>query len=210
MGNLYVIRHGQTTCNQDGIIQGPRVDSDLSQMGHDQSDALADAFAESDLDAIYASPMRRARQTANHIIRARHGQVATRIVPEMYEVDYGRLCGQQLMDVQETIHEVLDAWQGGRSDHPFPGGESALLAQLRVRATAARLRAEALERDIALIGHGRINRILVATLLGRTMSELEGLPQDNANITHLEVGEAVSLRRVNDTSHLDDVDPAFS
>lgn len=210
MGNLYVIRHGQTTCNADGIIQGPRIDSELSEAGHAQADALGAAFQESELDAVYVSPLHRARQTARHLLDARPGRIDARIVPEMYEVDYGHLCGRTVDESRDTIIDVLDAWQMGRPDEPFPGGESALLAQLRVRATAARLRAEALERDLALIAHGRINRILVATLLGRSLSELESLPQDNANITHLDIGESVELRRVNDTAHLDELDPAFS
>ncbi len=210
MGDLYVIRHGETTCNKEGIIQGPRIDGLLSDRGHAQAASLGAAFEETNLDAIYVSPMRRARQTAQHMVDARPGNGGTRLLTEMYEVDYGQLCGQTLDAARDTIAHVLDAWSGGFPQEPFPGGESALLAQLRVRAVAARLRAEAADRDLAIVAHGRINRILVATMLGRSLAELESLPQDNANITHLEVGDNVSLRRVNDVSHLDTLDPAFS
>ncbi len=210
MGDLYVIRHGQTDCNQDGIIQGPRIDSVLSETGHAQAQALASAFEETGLDAVYVSPLRRARQTAHHLLAGQPDAVSGRLIPEMYEVDYGKLCGQQVDAVQDTISEVLGAWKSGFPDHPFPGGESALLAQLRVRAIAARLLEEARGRSLAVVAHGRINRILVATLLGRALTELESLPQDNANITHLRIGDAVQLARINDTSHLDQVDPAFS
>lgn len=204
MGNLYLVRHGQTTCNADGIIQGPRVDSDLSAAGRAQAAALGDAFGETALDAVFTSPLRRARETAAALVATHEADLVARVVPEMYEMDYGALCGQRMDDVQDQITHILDAWSMGFTSEAFPDGESPVLTQHRVRRFAQGLREAAARRDVAIVAHGRVNRILVATLTGAALSELERFPQDNANITHLAVdGDGVRAVRINDTSHLD-------
>lgn len=203
MGNLYVIRHGQTTCNADRIIQGPRIDSLLSDTGERQAAALGGAFAETELDGLYVSPLTRARQTAGALLDAHPGRLPSSIVPELYEMDYGAWCGRSLDDVADELAQLLDAWRMGFVDRPTPGGESPVLAQHRVRLFANRLLAEARDRDIAVVAHGRINRVLLATLTQTALQEMGRFPQDNCNITHLRVGaDGIAVGRINDTMHL--------
>ncbi len=211
MGNLYVIRHGQTTFNADAVIQGPRVDSELSELGHRQAAALAEAFLETPLDGVYTSPLRRARQTALAMMSPRRDAVTGKVVPELYEMDYGTFCGQPLAEVEEEVRQILDAWSMGFVDKAFPGGESPILAQHRIRSIATSLMMEALQRDIAVVAHGRINRVLLATMTGTPLNEQGRFPQDNANINHVEVDlDGAHLRRVNDVTHLESVVGAFS
>lgn len=211
MGELYLMRHGQTTCNADGIIQGPRVDSELSSEGHAQADALAQAFVATELDAIYSSPLGRARQTAGTISDAQPENPGARIVPEMYEMDYGSFCGRRIDDVRDDISQILDAWQMGFIHQAFPEGESPVVTQHRIRRFAARLRDHALDADVAVVAHGRVNRILTATLVETSLAELERFPQDNANITHMTISlDGVELKRINDTTHLSQTSASFS
>lgn len=203
MSHVYIIRHGQTTCNEQEIIQGPRVDGGLSPSGERQVAALAEAFQETPVAALYASPMRRTRATAQAILDAHAGRLGLQVVPEYYEMDFGTLCGQSLPEVQDVMDEVVDAWSLGFVDRAFPGGESPILVQHRIRAFAHRLRDQAPGGDIAVVGHGRVNRILLAMLLGTPLTDLAGYGQANANITHLEYGDGrFRVRRLNDTSHL--------
>ena len=201
MGNLYVVRHGQTRSNAEGVIQGPRLDSGLSELGQQQAAALAEAFAETPLDALYVSPMQRARDTAHALVQ-HQDDVAPQVVPEMYELDYGALCGQRLLDVEAEMGQVFDAWRLGFLDQRFPGGESANVAHGRVRAMAATLLARAQHEDVAVVAHGRINRILLAALTGAPLSDQDRFPQDNACISHVEVASGLVVHRLNDTSHL--------
>ncbi len=211
MGHLYLVRHGQTTCNAQHIIQGPRVDSELSDLGNRQAQALGSAFERTPLGAVFTSPLQRARQTTHAMLGLHRQALAPEVVPEMYELDYGALCGRPLPEVQDQVDQVMDAWGLGFMDTPFPGGESATVARLRVQAFAHRLRAEASRCDVAVVAHGRINRVLATTLLGLPLTEMRRFPQDNANITHLEVSEdGWEVRRVNDTSHLQDATSSSS
>ena len=223
MGRIYLVRHGQTTANARQVLQGPRIDSDLSELGQRQASSVADALAGVPLQAVYTSPLARARQTAEAVVR-RHARtapgehekasasLAVQVVPELYEMDYGAFVGQDYGSIRAEMDQVLDAWRMGFVDQPFPGGESALLAQHRIRPFAARLVEQAEEgREVAVVAHGRINRVLLATVTGAGLQRLEEFPQSNASITELEVrqGRAV-VRRLNDTSHLGVASDAFS
>jgi broad specificity phosphatase PhoE len=219
MGRIYLVRHGQTTANAQEIIQGPRIDAELSELGLRQATSVAEALAREPIQAVYTSPLTRARQTAEALVQ-RHasaargdakGGLAVQVVPELYEMDYGRFIGQGYAAIRDEMDQVLDAWRMGFVDQPFPGGESALLAQHRIRPFATRLVALAGSSDVAVVAHGRINRVLLATVTGAGLQRLEEFPQSNAAITEVEVeaGRAV-VRRLNDTSHLSLASDAFS
>jgi broad specificity phosphatase PhoE len=214
MGRIFLVRHGQTTANAQQVIQGPRIDAELSELGHRQAHSVAEALAREPLAALYTSPLRRARQTAEAVANrhpGRGGHLAVQVVPELYEMDYGQFIGQGYDACRADMDQVLDAWRMGFVDEPFPGGESALLAQHRIRPFAQRLVQRARDADVAAVAHGRINRILVATLTGAGLQRLEEFPQSNAAITELHVdGDGARLERLNDTSHLSLSSDAFS
>jgi len=212
MGRIYLVRHGQSAANAQEVIQGPRIDAELSELGRRQAASVAEALATVPLQAVYTSPLARARQTAQAVadVHARQPAhearqaVAVQVVPELYEMDYGRFVGQGYGAIKDEMEQVLDAWRLGFVETPFPGGESALLAQHRIRPFAQRLVQQAdAGRELAVVAHGRINRVLLATVTGAGLQRLEEFPQSNAAITELAVeGGHVAVRRLNDTSHL--------
>lgn len=215
MGTIWLLRHGQTTANADQVIQGPRIDAPLSTLGQRQADSLGRALSGEPLAALYSSPLLRARDTAgavarHHRPRAAPGQLAVQVVPELYELDYGAFVGQRLPSIRDEMDQVFDAWRLGYVDEPFPGGESALLAQTRIRPFANRLLEHARHQDVAVVAHGRINRVLIATLTGAGLTRLEDFPQSNACINELGVEGVVTLRRLNDTKHLDKATESYS
>jgi broad specificity phosphatase PhoE len=214
VGRIYLLRHGQTVANRDRIIQGPRIDSGLSELGRQQAAALGRALAAAPLGAVYSSPLVRARDTAAAIVQAHGasagGHLAVQVAPEIYEIDYGDFIGQRYDEIADDMEQVLDAWRLGFVDQPFPGGESAMLAQHRVRPFTHRLLDQAAGSDVAVVGHGRINRVLIATLTGSGLTTLEEYPQSNASITELDVAGSVTVLRLNDTAHLHMATDAFS
>lgn len=228
MGQIYVVRHGQTVANRDRTIQGPRIDAELSDLGLQQAGSLGQAMSGLPLGALFCSPLLRARQTANAVATAHHSRtsaaseaeaetvaapqaLAPQVVPELYEMDYGAFTGRTYDDVADEMEQVLDAWRMGFVDQPFPGGESPVLAQHRLRPFLLRLAEQARSSDVAVVAHGRINRVLIASLTGAGLTRLEEFPQSNASITQLEVvPPKVLVRRLNDTSHLSLASDAFS
>lgn len=59
---LFLVRHGQTDANANGIVQG-WLDTDLNELGQAQAQDAAESF-DTEIDVIYASDLRRATQTA--------------------------------------------------------------------------------------------------------------------------------------------------
>lgn len=200
MPHAYVIRHGETTCNADGIIQGPRIDSQLSARGHAQAAALGDAFRQTHVDEVIVSPLQRARDTAQGLAGGRG--IPVEVAPELYELDFGHHCGQAYESVREDIAQVVDAWGMGFYDEAFPGGESPALAQHRVRPLAEAVHKRVEREDVAIVAHGRINRILLGLLTGLGLRSMGEFPQANGAITHLEWAPQATVRRRNDVSHL--------
>jgi broad specificity phosphatase PhoE len=159
--------------------------------------------------------MVRARQTAEVVVNGRGSatkSLAIQVVPELYEMDYGSFVGRRYEDIEGEMDQVLDAWKLGFTDQSFPGGESPVLAQHRIRPFVQRVleQARGEDGDVAIVGHGRINRVLIATLTGAGLTRLEEFPQSNASITELAVEGDVRVHRLNDTAHLPIATDAFS
>jgi len=83
---LLLVRHGETDWNADGRLQG-HTDRPLSDFGRRQARQLAEELAEEKLDAIYASDLSRARETAE-IVGVRLG-LGVVIDPGLREKDWG-------------------------------------------------------------------------------------------------------------------------
>ena len=88
MIRIYIARHGETTWNVEGRIQG-RSDPELSPKGHAQSLALHDQLKNRPISAIYASTLKRSVSTAQPI--ASHFVLSIQEQSELYEIAFGIL-----------------------------------------------------------------------------------------------------------------------
>lgn len=66
---ILIVRHGETDCNVQGIIQG-QLETDLNAVGREQARRVAKTLAAEHIDEVYASPLRRAHDTADAIVAA--------------------------------------------------------------------------------------------------------------------------------------------
>jgi broad specificity phosphatase PhoE len=66
---LLIVRHGETDCNVQGIIQG-QLDTDLNPVGRKQAEYVGAALSSESIDEVYTSPLRRAKDTADAIVSA--------------------------------------------------------------------------------------------------------------------------------------------
>ena len=110
---LYIFRHGQTDGNVRNIVQGAGVDIELNETGRRQAERLAAELKGEGLDVIYASPMKRADETAR-IVAAAAG-VPVIPMPGLEEVHFGEAEGMlsdeakdKYKDVFSIIHDTSD------------------------------------------------------------------------------------------------------
>jgi alpha-ribazole phosphatase len=174
---LYLIRHAEVEHAAEGRFFG-HTDVGLSATGRLQAEALAGRLAPEPIDAVYASDLARARQSAAPLAAARG--LAPVEVPALREMAMGEWEGLTFREIQAREPEALGRWLANLATFPFPGGES--LEQLRARVMPA-LR-EILERHaggrVALVAHGGPNRVILAEALGMPLQYLLRLAQDYA------------------------------
>jgi len=198
---LYCIRHGETTYNAEGRIQG-QFDSVLSPLGQKQSLAIARALRDAPIEAVFASPLQRAYQTAQPLAQAL--DVELRTDDRLKELHAGIFQTLLPSEMLERYPAETARWKSHDPDFQIPGGESR--RQLMHRGAAAlEAVAECGVRMAAVVAHGG--------LLTAAFKQLLGVPADrspfilyNGSISVLEFGEQVRLLELNRIDHLRDPD----
>jgi broad specificity phosphatase PhoE len=174
---VYLARHGEVLHAAEGRFFG-HTDVALSPAGLLQAAALGERLSGEPIEAVYASDLLRARQSAAPLAAARGTDVVA--VPPLREMDMGRWEGLTFAEIQAREPELCDRWLADPFAMPFPDGEG--LPDLRARAVPA-LR-KVVERHaggrIAVIAHGGTNRVILAEALGLPLGNIFRLGQDYA------------------------------
>ena len=99
---LLLVRHGETDWNAEGKLQG-HTDRPLNDYGRRQAQALADRLVDEDIDALYASDLSRARETAE-ILGETLG-LAVDVDPDLREKNWGSWEG---LTSEERLHVAYE------------------------------------------------------------------------------------------------------
>ena len=118
---LYAVRHGETEWNALGRYQG-YLNSDLTERGIRQAEALATGLEGRGIGAIYSSDLKRAAATAQHAANILGLEVE--IDSRLRERNLGILQGNTRKEFAATHPEVFDKYRNGGPDYAVPGGES--------------------------------------------------------------------------------------
>lgn len=160
MSELILIRHGETEWSRTGQLGG-RTDLPMTGAGVAAGRALAASLAGRHWAAAVSSPLSRAVQMAGLI-----GLPGVQPDPDLLEWDYGGYEGR----TEEQIREVAPGWDlwrdgvtPGGDDHP---GETLQQVAARADAVLARVKPLLAAGDVALVGHGHLQRVLAARWLG--------------------------------------------
>jgi broad specificity phosphatase PhoE len=179
---ILLARHGETDDNAPPTrVMGHR-DPPLNERGREQARALARAVADEGLAALWTSPLRRARETAE-IVGAAVGLQA-RVDDRLAESRRGSWEGRLLTDIERDEPEAWAAWARGGADFRFPGGESLGEHQERVLAALADV---ALGPQPALvISHGGTIRAAAASRRPGNLDGYHEFDVPNATLIRLE------------------------
>ncbi|HEY0175289.1 MAG TPA: histidine phosphatase family protein, partial [Pedobacter sp.] len=111
---LYIIRHGETELNKQGIIQGRGIDSDLNDTGRAQAAAFYEHYKNLPFNKVYTSALRRTQQTVKGFIDAgfpweKH--------PELDELAWGEMEGKHTSEnAVGAFKDMTEKWQAGEYD----------------------------------------------------------------------------------------------
>jgi len=159
MGELIVLRHGETEWSRQGRHTG-RTDLPLTPAGEVAATALAPALAARPVRATFTSPARRAVATA-----ALAGLTGAKEDPDLQEWDYGGYEGRTSAEIQAERpgwYLWRDGVIPGDAGHP---GETIARVAARADAVLGRVRPLLAQGDVALVSHGHLLRVLTARWL---------------------------------------------
>jgi probable phosphoglycerate mutase len=184
---IWYVRHGHNRANQTRELSHKTVDYPLTELGVTQATVLASRLAScTPLAAIYASPLRRAAQTAR-IIAARTGCCVV-VTEELRELNVGELDGRCDEGAWAIYEQVLADWCAGHHDSAFPGGEDYRQMTKRLRALMDKAICHPDGSRVLIVGHGGIIRAAIPALCPGTPMPVTDLP--NCGIAELTLGPA--------------------
>jgi broad specificity phosphatase PhoE len=200
---MFLLRHGATDNNVavPPRLQGRRTDPGLSAEGRRQSAETADCLASWPIRAVYASPLRRAQETAAAI--ALPHRLAVIACPALTECDVGLwegLTWQAIAAAHPADHARFIA---DPAAHPYLGGESLTDVRHRAQPALDALLAEHAGQAIVVVAHNVVNRAYLAGHLGLPLAAARGIAQANCGINVLRRREGqTKLLTVNSQFHL--------
>eukprot|EP01025_Chloroclados_australasicus_P029020 TRINITY_DN2882_c0_g3_i1.p2 TRINITY_DN2882_c0_g3~~TRINITY_DN2882_c0_g3_i1.p2 ORF type:complete len:352 (-),score=28.12 TRINITY_DN2882_c0_g3_i1:533-1456(-) len=199
--HIVIVRHGQTTWNLEGRIQGSSDESHLTELGMQQAERCRDALSQQHFDNCFSSPISRARSAAKIMWEERKGSIV--YLETLKEANLGFLQGMLNEVALVECPEVYRAWRETPAsfhiDNHFPVLD--VFAQAR-KAWVQILEAEGSSHLV--VTHKSILRALLCTALGLPPSAFRAIDCHNGGINIFKVnkrGEAM-LTNLNMTAHM--------
>ncbi|HEX2313874.1 MAG TPA: histidine phosphatase family protein [Thermomonospora sp.] len=157
---LYLVRHGETVWHAENRYAGVS-DVALTERGHDQAARLSIWAEKTGVDAVWASPLTRARETAAPAARALGLPVT--VDEGLAELSFGMAEGRTLAELPP---DLVAAFRADPVDGAFPGAEDPRRAAARGSAALRRIAARHEGRRVLVVAHNTLLRLVLCELLG--------------------------------------------
>jgi probable phosphomutase (TIGR03848 family) len=177
---ILLVRHGQTPTTGK-VLPGRAKGLHLAEQGREQANIAAARIGELKVDAVYSSPLERAKETAAPISAALG--LTTKIDRGLFECDFGDWTGKELKKLAK-----LPEWQTVQrapSTFRFPNGESFTEMQTRMVSTLDRLRRQHPGGTIVCVSHADTIKAAVAHALGTHIDLFQRIVISPASVSAL-------------------------
>lgn len=174
---LFVARHGQTAWNIQNKVCSV-TDVALTEQGKQQAAALAELVQQRGIDFILCSPLGRARETAE--IVAQKCGIPLQAEPLLMEQNYGIFEGADRANPDFLANKRNFAFR-------YPQGESVLQVACRVYRLLDSLKQRYPDKNILLVSHGGVCRIIHTYFVDMTNEEFFGYTAENGKLTEYEL-----------------------
>jgi broad specificity phosphatase PhoE len=161
---IHLVRHGTTLLNRQNRYRGRR-DVALDQGGWDDAWGAARELADTDVAAVYSSPLRRARDTAR-IVADVAGVATVEDLPGLVNLEYGAWEGLTSDEAADRDPELFHRYQTYASDAFCPDGERLDDAAARVMLSLRLIAALHPGRSVAAVSHAAMVRLAIAATTG--------------------------------------------
>ncbi|MEL6938515.1 MAG: histidine phosphatase family protein [Cyanobacteria bacterium J06598_1] len=216
---VVIVRHGQSTSNAQRIIQGHHDTAVLTELGEAQAQKVGQTLDGLSVDAVYASPLKRARRTCELIVETIGKTGATmpeiQITDQIKEIHLPLWESKSFDEVEATYPEMYKAWRHDPKAFKMPvpnedGTTTDFYPAREIWQRATQFWQTVLEKHagqtVLLVGHSAINRALVGSAIGLGPESLNSMGQSNCaiNVLNFTGGweDGVQLESLNLTSHM--------
>jgi alpha-ribazole phosphatase len=180
---VYLIRHGAVGEEWNDRVYG-QMDVPLSEKGRSQADALSERMADMSLDAVYASDLSRAVETAARVARAHDLSVET--VSALREASFGHWQGVEWSDILDRFADEVRARQSDVAGAKMEDGESLVELQSRVMPAVGEIVKRHRGESVAIATHGGVTRVVIADALGLDLAACIRIEQSHCCLNKLD------------------------
>ncbi|GAA4794025.1 histidine phosphatase family protein [Olivibacter ginsenosidimutans] len=174
---FYIIRHGETDLNKQGIVQGRGVNTPLNAYGKQQAHAFYEAYKGIGFDKIYTSTLQRTHQTVAEFMA---DGIPYEQLEGLDEISWGIYEGKVQSDTIITgFNSITQQWSEGKLEVSVAEGENPLTVQERQKKALNYMLSKKDERKVLVCMHGRAMRIFLCLLINKPLSEMDDFPHMN-------------------------------
>lgn len=198
---LYIVRHGQTDLNKQGIVQGRGMNTDLNAEGRIQAGMFYESYKHVAFDKIYISELKRTQQSIQQFIDA---GIPYQKLAGLDELAWGIHEGQaSTPDTKAAFLKLMRDWTSGKLDSKFERGESPNEVQARQKEALNIIMSHPEEENVLICMHGRAMRLFLCLLTGKPLTEMETFPHQNLVLYKVTYdGSEFQIAEFNNAIHL--------
>ena len=198
---LYIVRHGQTDLNKQGIVQGRGKDTDLNDEGRRQASQFYEAYKSVPFDKIYISELKRTQQSIQQFIDL---GIPYQKLAGLDELAWGVYEGQPATTENKAAFlDLMRNWLDGNLDVKFEGGESPNEVKERQLQALETIMAHTEEKNVLICMHGRALRLLMCVLTGLPLTQMDSFPHQNLVLYKVTYdGSKFTIVEANNALHL--------
>lgn len=156
------VRHGESEANRANIIVSHQGDPDLTEEGRAEAQQVAAYWANRSLSAVYASPLKRTRETAHAFLR---GSLKVQVDDRLHEIALGRWDGMTIPDIEARDGERYHQWKYDPELGAPDGGEPLSAVAQRVQDFLTDVRSREPEGLVVAVTHSDCLKALVLSVL---------------------------------------------
>ena len=212
---LVLVRHGLSTFNSKGLVQGRTDNSILTDEGYEQALKAGKALSKINFDKIYSSPLVRAAETARTIKNSFNKEKEIIFDNNLLEVDLGEWSGLKIDEIKNKFPEIYSIWKNDPENLILERSENKTFKPIQELFHQVANFMEGILRtylnkenvNILVVGHNAILRCLILSLLGKPSKGFRKIRLENASFSILNISShgksfKTQLECLNQTSHL--------
>ena len=192
---VYLVRHGAVSTEWNDRVYG-QLDVPLSEEGMAQAEALGRRMSSMRLDAVYASDLARALNTAE-VLAGPHG-LAVEAVGAFREASFGHWQGKPWADILAHHADEVRAIYADFGGACMKDGESLKDLAARVLPALREIISRHRGESVAVAAHGGVTRVIIADALGMDLSASRRIEQSHCGLNTLDyLPDGVTVRLLN-------------